>query len=80
MLLIGQQQPASADEGNEPVISNRLAGQLAAALWGLGGLLMVATGVLPDGPGPNRLGMALVGVLALGIGAVVWRLPWERWP
>ena len=79
-LLIGQQHPAGAVAGDEPVISNHLAGQLAAALWGLGGLLMVATGVLPDGTGPNRLGMALVGLLAFGIGAVVWRLPWERWP
>ncbi|HUZ00341.1 MAG TPA: PAS domain S-box protein, partial [Thermomicrobiaceae bacterium] len=62
------------------MISNRLVGRLAAALWGLGGLLIVATSALPSASGANRLGLALVGLGAVAVGGIVWWLPWERWP
>ncbi len=63
-----------------PVISNEMAGRIAAALWVLAGLMIVMTGYLGNLPDSRPLGIVLVGLIAVGIGCGVWILPWDRWP
>lgn len=65
---------------HDAVISNRLAGRIAAALYALCGILTITTGYLGNLPSANQLGVALVGLTAIGVGSGVWLLPWERWP
>jgi signal transduction histidine kinase len=56
-----------------------LLGRLAAVFYLGSGLLGLLTLPLPA-PASNRLGTALVSVVALGIGGAVWFAPWGRWP
>lgn len=76
--LLGRQRFDNGER--DAVISNLLAGRIAAALYALCGILTIATGYLGHLPGASQLGVALVGLTAIGIGSVVWLLPWERWP
>ena len=62
------------------VISNEMAGRIAAALWVLAGLMIVMTGYLGNLPKSRPLGIVLVGLIAVGVGVGVWVLPWDRWP
>ena len=65
---------------HDAVISNHLAGRIAAALYVLGGLLTIIMGQLGNLPQANPHGVVLVGLAAVGIGSGAWLLPWGRWP
>ncbi len=60
--------------------SPRLAGLMAAALYVAAGIGTLLSAVLPAGAGYDRGGVLAVAVLAVFVGAVVAKLPWERWP
>ena len=54
--------------------------RLAAALWiGCGLLVALAAPFLPMGARSDRSLVLLIGLAAVGVGGVVWRLPWHRW-
>ncbi|HEX2221066.1 MAG TPA: EAL domain-containing protein [Candidatus Limnocylindria bacterium] len=61
-------------------ISPRLAGQMAAGLYVGGGLGTFLSAILPAAPDYNRPGVVAVALLAMIVGIVVSRVPWERWP
>ncbi|MEA3054569.1 MAG: hypothetical protein QOD30_1, partial [Actinomycetota bacterium] len=56
-----------------------VAGRLASVLFLLCGALVVVGAALPLPAASNVPGLLIVGVLAMGVGAVLWVLPWERW-
>src|SRR5438034_1340505 len=61
-------------------LTPRVLGHIAAALYVLcGGLVALVGPLLPSMQGTNRVGLAVLGAIAAAIGAVVWRLPWDRW-
>jgi len=62
-------------------LSTHLIGRLSAALWVSCGLLVAVTLPLIHFPGSaDRPAVLAVGVGAVGVGIVVWLLPWGRWP
>jgi len=56
----------------------RLTGRLAAFLFLVSGLLLLANVPLPGPADLNRAGELVVSVCALGLGYVTWRVEWER--
>jgi diguanylate cyclase (GGDEF)-like protein/PAS domain S-box-containing protein len=69
------------DEVGQGTLTTHLVGRLSAALWiGTGLLVALAGAVLRFHPGSSRPGMVGVGVVCVGIGLVVYRVPWGRWP
>lgn len=61
-------------------ISQQLVGRMGAALFLAGGFGTLASTLLPTPPTVQPAGVALVGIVAMAIGVVVWFLPWQRWP
>ncbi|HZR12676.1 MAG TPA: EAL domain-containing protein [Acidimicrobiia bacterium] len=62
-------------------ITPSAAARLAAALFVLcGALVGVGAVALPAAPATNRTGLLAVAVTAIAAGAVIWLLPWPRWP
>ncbi len=62
-------------------VSGRFGGRLSAVLYLLCGCLVaVAVPLVPSAPGADR--GALLGLAAFTIvaGAVIWIMPWDRWP
>lgn len=54
---------------------------MAAVLLMSGGLASSASALLlPGVAGSQQLGLMAVSLAGIGVGAVVWFLPWERWP
>jgi diguanylate cyclase (GGDEF)-like protein/PAS domain S-box-containing protein len=60
-------------------LSPRLAGRMAAALFLAGGFGTLLSAFLPASAALDRPGVVGVGLAAMLIGAVIGRLPWERW-
>jgi diguanylate cyclase (GGDEF)-like protein/PAS domain S-box-containing protein len=61
--------------------SARFAGRLSAYLYLLSGaMLLLAVLVLPVPPGGDAGALFGVAVVGVGLGAVIWVLPWSRWP
>jgi diguanylate cyclase (GGDEF)-like protein/PAS domain S-box-containing protein len=61
--------------------SARLAGRLSAYLYLLSGAMsLLAVLVLPVPPEANRGALIGLSVLVVVLGAVIWVLPWRRWP
>src|SRR6266540_7315692 len=56
----------------------RLTGRLAAFLFLVSGLLLLANVPLPGPADLNRAGELVVSVCGLGLGYVTWRVEWER--
>jgi diguanylate cyclase (GGDEF)-like protein/PAS domain S-box-containing protein len=56
-----------------------VAGRLASVLFLLCGALVVVGAVLPLPAASSVPGLLVVGVLAMGVGVVLWVLPWEGW-
>jgi diguanylate cyclase (GGDEF)-like protein/PAS domain S-box-containing protein len=65
----------------EATTTGQFGGRLSAVLYLLcGALLVVAFALVPSAPEANRgAGVVLAG-LALASSAVIWALPWHRWP
>src|SRR5438477_2426070 len=57
-----------------------VAGRLGAVLCVVSGLVTLLSVFEPAPPDINRLGVFLVGVVAVVSGAVVWAIPWGRLP
>jgi diguanylate cyclase (GGDEF)-like protein/PAS domain S-box-containing protein len=58
----------------------RFGGRLSAVLYLLcGSLVAVAVPFVPAAPGTNENGLLATAATALAAGAVIWKLPWERW-
>jgi hypothetical protein len=64
----------------EEAIPRQLIGRLAAVLFLASGSVALVGLLLPMGPLTNRAWVAEAGALAVCGGAVVWCLPWHRWP
>ncbi len=61
--------------------SARFAGRLSAYLYLLSGaMLLLAVLVLPVPAGGDPGAMFGIAVVAVALGAVIWFLPWSRWP
>jgi diguanylate cyclase (GGDEF)-like protein/PAS domain S-box-containing protein len=52
---------------------------MAAVLYLAGGMGTMLSALLPAGPALFRPGVVGVGLIAVLIAAIVWRLPWDRW-
>ncbi len=62
------------------VLNGRFGGRLSAVLYLLcGSLVAVAVPIVPARPGTNEAGLLATAATALASGAVIWKLPWERW-
>ena len=61
-------------------ISAQYSGRFAAALFALCGVIVITTVLLPVAPGVNRAGTIAVGAVAVAASAVMWFMPWDRWP
>lgn len=73
-------QELRRDRGPES-LSREFIGRMTAALWVLCGLLVALAGSYVTFPeGASRFGVVVVGLSAVAIGAVIWILPWGRWP
>ena len=57
-----------------------VAGRLGAVLFMVSGVVTLLSPFAPAHPDINRLGVFLVGVVAILGGAVVWFIPWGRLP
>ncbi|HVE95327.1 MAG TPA: PAS domain S-box protein, partial [Acidimicrobiales bacterium] len=58
----------------------RVAGRIAAAMFVLAGALVLATApVVPWSPGVDPEGLISLAFVAVGAGAALWVLPWQRW-
>lgn len=71
---------AIGDMDTDARISQRLVGRMGAVLFLAGGLGSAASVLLPASPTVDTLGVALSSLAAMLVGAVVWFLPWQRWP
>jgi diguanylate cyclase (GGDEF)-like protein/PAS domain S-box-containing protein len=61
--------------------SARFAGRLSAYLYLLcGAMLLLAVLVLPVPPGGDAGALFGLAVVGIAFGAVIWVLPWQRWP
>ena len=59
----------------------RAVARVAAALWmGCGALVAVAIPLVASSDEANRGAIVAIGVGAVAIGAIIWCLPWHRWP
>lgn len=65
--------------GAGDVLSQRLAGRMATALFVGGGLGTITSTFLPAHEGLNQAGVVGVGIAALCVGVAAWYLPWQRW-
>ena len=65
---------------HDAVISRYVAGRIAAAFYGLGGLVLISAGYLGNLPEANPHGNVLLGLVGIAIGGGIWLLPWEQWP
>ena len=64
----------------EEVLSARVVGGISSVLFVLCGALVALAGLLiPYPAGVSRPGLELVGAAAVGCGAVIWFMPWNRW-
>ncbi len=61
-------------------LSQRLVARFAAVLLALSGFVSLANHPLPKLDGMSHAGVALVSGLCVALAAVVWSLPWDRWP
>jgi diguanylate cyclase (GGDEF)-like protein/PAS domain S-box-containing protein len=83
MVCGGQGAPKSADISRviDEETSARLAGRLSAYLYLLSGAMsLLAVLVLPVPPRGDRAALVGLSVLVIVLGAVIWVLPWRRWP
>lgn len=55
-------------------------GRLAAVFFIFAGVVTAVSLTLPLPAGQHRGALAVVSVLAMGVGGVVWVAPWDRWP
>jgi diguanylate cyclase (GGDEF)-like protein/PAS domain S-box-containing protein len=62
------------------MVSSRVAGRLAAALFVASGLITSTTPLVPAAADLNKSGVAALSVVCVLVGIVTWRLPWQRWP
>ena len=53
--------------------------RLASVLFVLCGALVASSTLLPAPDGADRIGLAMVGTVAVLAGIAFWLLPWERW-
>jgi diguanylate cyclase (GGDEF)-like protein/PAS domain S-box-containing protein len=61
--------------------SGRFGGQLSAVLFLLcGSLVAVAVPLVPSAPSANQGALLGIAGVTLATGAVIWLLPWHRWP
>ncbi len=61
-------------------MNGRFGGRLSAVLYLLcGTLVAVAVPIVPAASGTNAIGLLATAATALAVGAVIWKLPWERW-
>jgi diguanylate cyclase (GGDEF)-like protein/PAS domain S-box-containing protein len=61
-------------------MNGRFGGRLSAVLYLLcGSLVAVAVPIVPAASGTNAIGLLATAATALAVGAVIWKLPWERW-
>ncbi len=72
-----QTESSSLNDG--PAHRRRLLGRLAAVFFVGAGVLSLVTLPLPA-PGLNVIPTAAVSIVALALGIVIWRAPWETWP
>jgi diguanylate cyclase (GGDEF)-like protein/PAS domain S-box-containing protein len=73
--------PCSRSDPVHEETTARLAGRLSAVLYLLcGALLLVLVPLLPTPPGASRRALVVVACVAVAMGAVIWILPWDRWP
>jgi diguanylate cyclase (GGDEF)-like protein len=61
-------------------ITQKVIGRMAAVLFVLIGAMVIASAFLPTTERTSRSAQIAVGAFAIGIGGIVWLLPWERWP
>ncbi|HEY8489573.1 MAG TPA: EAL domain-containing protein [Dehalococcoidia bacterium] len=66
--------------GPDEPLSRRVVGRIAAALYVVSGLVTALSPFLPGPPHMDRTGVHAVGAAAVVVGAVIWFLPWDRWP
>ena len=65
----------------EEAFSPRVVGRISAVLFVLCGVLVALLALLlPYPASASRGGLAVVGAVAVVCGAVIWCLPWNRWP
>ena len=65
----------------EEAFSPRVVGRISAVLFVLCGVLVALLALtLPYPAAASRPGLGVVGAVAVASGAVIWRLPWNRWP
>ncbi|HUS61776.1 MAG TPA: sensor domain-containing diguanylate cyclase [Acidimicrobiales bacterium] len=62
------------------LLSRKLIGRVAGVLLALGGTVTLITCLLPSEGDWDRLHLAAVGAVAVGLGGIVYFLPWYRWP
>ena len=60
-------------------LSATASGRMASMLYVLCGSLVVLASLLPLPANAHPIGLLLVGLIAVGYGAVLWLLPWDRW-
>src|SRR6266567_2399921 len=73
------EQTESSSLNDGPAHRRRLLGRLAAVFFVGAGVLSLVTLPLPA-PGLNVIPTAAVSIVALALGIVIWRAPWETWP
>ncbi|HVA03696.1 MAG TPA: EAL domain-containing protein [Acidimicrobiales bacterium] len=72
---------AGIEDVGQGTLTTHLVGRLSAALWiGVGMLVALAGATLSFPTGFSRPGMVGLGLACVGIGAVVYRIPWAQWP
>jgi diguanylate cyclase (GGDEF)-like protein/PAS domain S-box-containing protein len=65
----------------EGALSAEVAGRIGAAMWTLASLLSVIVAVLvPPANHAGQWGTAIVAIVSVSAGVVLWFLPWHRWP
>lgn len=72
-------KPAQVALPLSEALSWRAIGRFVGMLFMLTGALVILHLPLPKPPGMRREPLFVGGVFAMAVGAVVWRLPWERW-
>jgi hypothetical protein len=61
-------------------LSRREIARIGAVLHLFSGLVTLLSLLLPAPRGLNVAGVVAVAVAAMLIGAIIWALPWQRWP
>ena len=61
-------------------LTTHLVGRVSGALWIACGALVVGAGGLVELPrGAQRAGVVAIGIAAVGLGTIIWNIPWGRW-